>query len=154
MTTIIVRHRRENRKKCTLTALENHPNFTFLSYPLKPMRVQNAILLSLEGKELTRADQNKPLIILDGLWRYIPKMEKIVFSIEKRTLPKGFQTAYPRRQNDCIDPLRGLASIEALYVAYTILGKDRQGLLDHYHFKKAFLELNQDLLDFFEKDQK
>ena len=152
MPTIIVRHRKENRKKCTLTAFENHPNFSFLSYPLKPIMIQNAILLSLEGKELSRADQNKSLVILDGLWRYISKMEKAIYSIEKRTLPQGFQTAYPRRQNDCIDPLRGLASIEALYIAYTILGKDKQGLLDHYHFKEAFLKLNKDLLDFFEKN--
>jgi hypothetical protein len=40
------------------------------------------------------------------------------------------------------DPDNGLASIEALYLAYHILGRPTAGLLDHYHWADAFLEAN------------
>jgi pre-rRNA-processing protein TSR3 len=56
-----------------------------------------------------------------------------------RSLPSHYKTAYPRRQLDCPDPERGLASIEALYAAYSILGRSTDGLLDRYHWKEEFL---------------
>ena len=66
--------------------------------------------------------------------------------IEKRCIPGGFRTAYPRRQNDCPNPEEGLASIEALYIAYILMGRDPTGLLDNYHWKDLFLEKNRKLL--------
>ena len=60
----------------------------------------------------------------------------------KRSLPGHFVTAYPRKQEDCPDPERGLASVEALYIAHQILGHDTEGLLEHYHWKEKFLEKN------------
>jgi pre-rRNA-processing protein TSR3 len=35
-----------------------------------------------------------------------------------------------------------LASVEALYAAYHILGRPTAGLLDHYRWAEAFLRLN------------
>jgi pre-rRNA-processing protein TSR3 len=61
-----------------------------------------------------------------------------------RSLPDMFVTAYPRRQCDCPDQLRGLASVEALYVAYFITGRNTDGLLDNYHWKELFLEKNRE----------
>ena len=52
------------------------------------------------------------------------------------SLPLGYKTAYPRRQ----DEERGLASIEALYIAYRVLGWETEGLLDHYHWRDEFLK--------------
>jgi len=40
------------------------------------------------------------------------------------------------------DPTNGLASIEALYVAYHILGRPTEGLLDHYRWANEFLDSN------------
>jgi pre-rRNA-processing protein TSR3 len=68
-------------------------------------------------------------------------MEKDFASIPPRSL-SNYKTAYPRVSKLGTDPENGLASIEALYVAYVILGRDPQGLLDNYHWKKEFLELN------------
>jgi len=59
-----------------------------------------------------------------------------------RSLPIDLKTAYPRRQEDCQDPERGLASVEALFAAYTILGRDTTGLLDFYYWKEDFLLKN------------
>ena len=40
------------------------------------------------------------------------------------------------------DPDNGLASVEALFAAYRILGRPTDGFLDHYHWAAEFLHLN------------
>jgi pre-rRNA-processing protein TSR3 len=147
--TIIWRHRRENLKKCTLSGLESRSDCIFLTYPQSELPpLPNYCLLSLEAPPLSRGDEDKGLFILDATWRYAARMLQ---QIEERpglifrSLPSEFRTAYPRRQNDCVDPDRGLASIEALYIAYRILGRETETLLNHYHWKEPFLEKNRDL---------
>jgi pre-rRNA-processing protein TSR3 len=54
----------------------------------------------------------------------------------------GFRTAYPRVSKQGTDPAHGLASVEALFAAYHILGRPTVGLLDHYRWKEEFLRLN------------
>ncbi len=145
--TVVLRHRKENLKKCSLTGLESRPDFKFYTYPNQSVGDLNGyIVLSFDGPLLTSKDAGHGLFILDGTWRYAEKMAKSVPSIEqmeKRSLPEGFRTAYPRRQDDCSDAERGLSSIEAIYIAYSILGYDTTGLLDRYHRKDAIIKLNQ-----------
>jgi pre-rRNA-processing protein TSR3 len=103
----------------------------------------------MDAPPLQASDGDKGIFLLDATWRYASKMLHFVEShatIEKRSIPKGFRTAYPRRQDDCPNPEEGLASIEALYIVYVITGRDPQGLLDGYHWKDLFLEKNQQLL--------
>ena len=145
--TIVIRHRKENLKKCSLRGLENRSDFLFLRYPLQmSVPLSNHILLTLEAeKELSPLDVGRGLLILDGTWRYAKAMEKalpFVASIEKKRLPSTPVTAYPRRQNDCSNPMAGLASIEAIVCAYALLGRKIDGLLDHYYWKDSFLEKN------------
>jgi pre-rRNA-processing protein TSR3 len=59
-----------------------------------------------------------------------------------RSLPPSLRTAYPRRQTLCPDPARGLASVEALFAAYRILGRDVDGILDGYLWRERFLVTN------------
>lgn len=148
LTTIILRHRRENLKKCSLRGLETLSSFSFYTYPKDHLPEHTGyILLSLGGKELSYEDKDYGIYLIDGTWKLASKMDKTLpFHPEKRSLPKGFKTAYRRRQDDCEDPESGLASIEALYIAYVILRKDHETLLDHYHFKDEFLALNHELL--------
>jgi pre-rRNA-processing protein TSR3 len=149
--TWIVRHRRENQKKCTLTALEKRLDLSFYEYPLKaPLPDQsNYILLSFDGPEISKEDADKGVILLDGTWRYAEVMESVVDkNIQVRSLPKNIVTAYPRRQEDCSDQSRGLASVEALYVAYKMLGRSTAGLLDHYYWRNLFLEQNPQLKEY------
>ena len=111
--------------------------------------ISSHVLLALDGSPLTIADADRGLFLLDATWRYAAKMRQFVDAqadVEIRSIPAGFRTAYPRRQDDCPEPEEGLASVEALYIAYAILGRDTNGLLDTYHWKKAFLEKNADLL--------
>ena len=70
------------------------------------------------------------------------KMEEnlpFLATLPKRSLPKCIKTAYPRKQSDCSNPERGLASIEAIYVAHLLLGRNVEGLLGNYYWKKEFL---------------
>jgi pre-rRNA-processing protein TSR3 len=68
-------------------------------------------------------------------------MTRQYLNVPPRSL-HGFRTAYPRISKQGTDPDNGLASIEALYVAYHVLGRPTDGLLDRYHWAKLFLELN------------
>jgi pre-rRNA-processing protein TSR3 len=140
--TIILRHRKENLKKCSLKGLEGREDLLFYTYPLKsplPLLTEY-VVLSLEAPPLTKEDAHLGLFLIDGTWRYAQKMHtSLPKPYHERSLP-AVATAYPRRQDDCIDPTRGLASVEALYLSYLILGRDPSGLLDHYHWKEPFIE--------------
>lgn len=145
--TIIWRHRRENLKKCSLRGLENREDFKFFCYPDEPLPdLHSYLLLSIDGPPLDASDCHSGLLILDATWRYAEKMRKSLLGraeLQQRSIPAHFRTAYPRKQTDCLDPERGLASIEAIYVAYTILGRNTDHLLDNYYWKEQFLALNR-----------
>lgn len=146
--TAILRHRRENLKKCSLRGLEERNDLIFFKYPTTEFNFaafQGYIVLRLDAPPLIEADHPFGLFIVDGTWRYAEKMLQFVEQIPDlrfRSLPPHFRTAYPRRQEDCHDPEKGLASVEALFLAYRILGRDTQGLLDHYYWKNEFLSKN------------
>ncbi|MFC2049110.1 ribosome biogenesis domain-containing protein [Chlamydiota bacterium] len=147
--TIVIRHRKENLKKCSLRGLETRSDFLFFRYPLHEglPALENYILLSLDTtEELSAEDGSAGLLVLDATWRYAQKMEQQMIlprEIRKRRLPANLQTAYPRRQQDCLDPTQGLASIEAIACAYALMGRSLEGLFDHYHWKESFIEKNK-----------
>lgn len=148
--TFVIRHKRENKKKCSLRGLEGREDFVFLTYPSEKILEINPkfLLLTLNAPPLTPADCDKELLILDGTWRYAAAMKKYVDKIcklEERSIPRGWSTAYPRRQDDCEDPSSGLASIEAIVIAFLVMGRDPSGLLHNYHWKEEFLRLNEKL---------
>lgn len=142
--TLILRHRRENLKKCSLRGLEKRSDLLFLSYPQDPLpNLSQHILLQLGAPPLTKNDAHSPLFLIDGTWRLTKTMtEQLKSQPQTRSLPLHFQTAYPRHQTACPDPDKGLASIEALYIAHLLLGRDTTGLLDGYHWKNEFISLN------------
>lgn len=149
--TVVIRHRLENLKKCSLSGLESRSDFHFITYPFADLPpLSNYIILSLDAPLLSKEDASQGLLILDATWRYAKKM-MIPFQNRGgflyRSLPAHYRTAYPRRQNDCPDPERGLASIEAIYLSYKLLGRKTDGLLDRYYWKEDFLNCNrEDLL--------
>ena len=150
--TIVIRHRKENLKKCSLRGLENRSDFLFFRYPLQEALpcLDHYILLSLDtDQELCAEDSAMGLLVLDATWRYAQKMdEQIAFPphIRRRRLPAHLKTAYPRRQQDCLDPSLGMASVEAIACAYALMGRSLDGLLDNYHWKESFIEKNTSFL--------
>ncbi len=122
-------------------------DFRFFTYPQDELPdLSTYVLLTLDAPPLSIEDLDKGLFLIDGTWRYAELMQKQLpepHLFQKRSLPGNFQTAYPRKQTDCLDPSRGLASIEALFAAYLILGRSTQGLLDQFYWKDQFLSKNQ-----------
>lgn len=145
--TIILRHRKENLKKCSLRGLEIRSDMRFYTYPkVFPENLDGYVTLHMEGEELSYKDRDFGLFLMDSTWKYEEKMHtamKKKKSLIYRKIPDRFKTAYPRVQTGCIDEKRGLATVEALYVALRVMKRDTQGLLDHYYWKDDFLELNK-----------
>ena len=150
--TIVLRHRKENLKKCSLRGLEAREDFCFYTYPREELPpLHGYIYLVLEGAPpLSKQDAHRGLFVLDATWRYAERMEKQVepqlLHCEPRTLPGAWVTAYPRKQDDCPTPERGLASIEAIYISYLLLGHPTAGLFDQYYWAEEFLRRNAALI--------
>ncbi len=144
MTTLILRHRRENLKKCSLRGLEADPGLQFYTYPTDTLpNIEGFLILKVGEPPLSEKDAGKNLLLIDGTWRLAKIMEaSLPPTLETRSLPAGYQTAYPRRQTECPDPLTGLASVEALYLAHRLLGRPHKELLRFYHWKERFFALN------------
>lgn len=145
--TIVIRHRRENCKKCSLSGLEERTDFLFLRYPQTQLPdITDYVLLTLDSEApvISKKDSSSGILLLDATWKLASKMESQLplTRTTRRSLPTKFQTAYPRRQLDCPYPDAGLASIEALAIAYYLTERDCRGLLDHYYWKDSFLKLN------------
>lgn len=143
--TVVLRHRKENLQKCSLRGLEKREDFTFYTYPRDQVPfLENYILLDMQGEPLSIKDKDSGIFLIDATWKYAEKMRSLQKnSFILRSIPSSIQTAYPRKQTGCEDPKRGLASVEALYVAYKILGRDPKGLLDNYYWKDQFISLNK-----------
>jgi pre-rRNA-processing protein TSR3 len=140
--TVIIRHSHENPRKCSVLPLRGREDIAFLSYPVKQRPpLTDYIRLAAEGPELSRADAASGLLLLDGSWRWAAKMTADFADVPPRSL-HGWRTAYPRVSKRGTDPDNGLASVEALVIAYHILGRPIQGLLDHYRWAEEFLRMN------------
>jgi len=109
----------------------------FFTYPRDPLPdLTNYILLTPDAPPLTAKDADHGLFLIDGTWRYAEVMKRASPKCIEKSLPTTIKTAYPRRQ----DVDYGLASVEALFIAYQILGHPIDGLLDNYFWKTPFLD--------------
>jgi pre-rRNA-processing protein TSR3 len=139
---VIVRHRHENPRKCSILPLRGRPDLVFLNYPVAERPpLDGYVHLAAEGPPLSAADAGCGLLLLDGSWRWAAAMTRDFADVPPRSL-SGYKTAYPRVSKRGTDPDNGLASVEALYVAYRVLGRPTDGLLDHYRWAEEFLRLN------------
>lgn len=139
--TVVLRHPKERLSKCSLQPLVGHPDFCFIKANLeKPFDGTGYIFLTVDAPVLSSSDRGA-LLLLDSTWRLLPYLEKCVVGAPiRRSLPHSIKTAFPRVSKVFPDPVRGLASIEALYVAKKILGNDDTSFLESYYWKDAFLE--------------
>src|SRR5262249_14748362 len=137
--TVIVRHSHENPRKCSVLPLRGRADVVFLHHPVKERpALAGYVRLAADGPELSPADAGRGLLLLDGSWRWAAAMTRDFLDVPPRSL-RGYRTAYPRVSKRGTDPDNGLASVEALFVAYHLLGRPTAGLLDHYRWAKEFL---------------
>lgn len=142
--TIIVTHPKERRSKCTVAPLRGSDGFIFWKYPnMGAEPLDNYVRLGFDGPFLSPQDSNRGLLVLDGTWRWTETMEKEFEQVPVRRLPE-WKTAYPRVSKTFEDPQDGLATIEAIYLAYKLLGRETDSLLDDYHWADEFLRLNEE----------
>src|SRR5438477_1703495 len=121
--TVIVRHSHENPRKCSVLPLRGRPDLVFLNYPVAaPPALDGYVRLAAEGPPLSAADSAAGLLLLDGSWSWADKMTRTFAQVPPRSL-SGFQTAYPRVSKRGTDPGNGLATVEALFLAYHLLGR-------------------------------
>jgi pre-rRNA-processing protein TSR3 len=140
--TIVVRHKKENPKKCTILPLKGRDDIVFYHHPVSEMPdLTNYVRLAADGPPLVPDDRQHGILLLDGSWRRADEMTRAFEHVAPRSL-SGYVTAYPRVSKLGTDPDNGLASIEALYIAYRLLDRPTAGLLYHYHWAERFLELN------------
>ncbi|MEO0509033.1 MAG: hypothetical protein AAF065_04115 [Verrucomicrobiota bacterium] len=138
---VIIRHPKERRSKCTLTPLEAREDVSFY-------RARNGwefdatgyTVLALGSPVLSPADAERPLLLLDSTWRLLPQLEAcLVGKSVRRSLP-NVETAYPRVSKIAEDPLGGLASIEAFFLARLLLGQRDDSLLNDYYWRDVFIK--------------
>jgi pre-rRNA-processing protein TSR3 len=141
--TIVVRHPRENPRKCSILPLRGRPDLIFHLFPVRDaLDLTGYVRLAADGPELAPADAAHGLLLLDGSWRWAGAMTRAYADVSPRSL-HGWRTAYPRVSKLGTDPDNGLATVEALVVAHHILGRPTSGLLDHYRWREEFLRLNR-----------
>jgi pre-rRNA-processing protein TSR3 len=140
--TVIVRHPKENPRKCSILPLRGRADLLLLQHPVQERPpLEGYVRLAADGPELSAADAGCGLLLLDGSWRWAGAMTRAFLDVPPRSL-HGWRTAYPRVSKLGTDPDNGLASVEALFLAYHLLGRPTAGLLDHYHWADDFLRLN------------
>jgi pre-rRNA-processing protein TSR3 len=144
--TIIVVHPKERRSKCSVEFLRGREGFDFWKFPRRGSHpLDGYVRLGLGGEILGSADAEAGLLVLDGTWRLVSRMEPDYADLPVRSL-LPWKTAYPRVSKLFDDPEAGLSTIEALYAAHLQMGRDTTGLLDDYHWRDEFLEINSDIL--------
>ena len=140
--TVIVRSRKENPRKCTIVPLKGRDGLLIVTHPAKRvLPLEGYIRLSADGPALSADDTAAGILLLDGSWRRADAMETAYAQVPPRSL-QGWKTAYPRVSSLGTDPDNGLATVEALFLAYHLLGRPTAGLLDHYHWAREFLAIN------------
>ena len=152
---------KENRRKCTVEPLLGSAGLEVLRLGVpvpgeELLAVPPGILLEVEAPELQPEDAGQletggRIVLLDATWvRLGPLGRRLDLAgaegLERRALPAGFQTAYPRHSKLFKDPGAGLASVEAMFAVTVILGAARPDFLRHYRWAGEFLELNRELL--------
>lgn len=140
--TTVLRHPKERMSKNTLAPLRDHPDLTFLmAAPGFQFDATGFTLLVVGAEPLTPDDADRPLLLLDATWRLVVQLQKgLTGQPSPRSLPTTLRGAHPRRNRQGNDPEHGLCSVEALYTAQRLLGEDHPELLEHYHFRDAFLK--------------
>jgi pre-rRNA-processing protein TSR3 len=140
--TVIVRHAKERTVKCTVWPLRHRPDVLLVPYPVRERPpLEGYVRLAAEGPPLSAADGDAGLLLLDGSWRYADAMTRDFLDVPPRSL-SGWKTAYPRVSRWYDDPDNGLSSVEALFVAYHLLGRPTAGLFDVYRWGEEFIRLN------------
>src|ERR1700730_14800477 len=93
--TIILRHRKENLRKCSLRGLEHREDIHFFTYPKDSLPdLSRHLLLTMNAPELSRSDEGHGLFLIDATWKHaetIYNQLNMPHQFSMRSLPAGCQ---------------------------------------------------------------
>ena len=142
--------KKENPRQCTIHPLKDRSDFSIRYFGKRKAipAFTSEVLLHVDGDSLNELSQKKPVAsigLIDCTWKKVPSaLARLEAPLPRLVrIPEGFLTAYPRRNKEGKDPLEGLATIEALFIAAAFFGNWDESLLKHYHFKDDFLKINK-----------
>lgn len=157
----VIQDYKENRRKCTVQPLLGSKGLEVLRLGIpvpgeELLGVPPGILLEVDAPRLRLEDAGYleaggRFILLDATWIRLESLGCRLdlagaSDLQRRSLPADFQTAYPRHSKVFKDPVGGLASVEAMFVATVILGVARVDFLRQYRWSGEFLEFNREVL--------
>ena len=126
--TIIVRHPEENPKKCSVVPLKGRDDVLFFTFPSKQLPpCAGYIRLAAAGPELSLDDRDSRASCCSTAVGVLRQNDR---ALRRRAATLAAPAGKPpiRVSKQGNDPDNGLASIEALYLAYHILGRPTAGL--------------------------
>jgi pre-rRNA-processing protein TSR3 len=145
--------RTESPNKCSILPLAYREDFRIVRfdrrYPIGALT--GNLLLHPDGvpldewmREPGRGADAAVLSAVDCNWKRLTRiLARIAGPLPPLVrIPDGFETAYLRRNKRNLDPDRGLATIEALFVAAAFLGKWDESLLKEFATGGEFLAIN------------
>src|ERR1043166_9158385 len=94
--TVIVRHPKENPRKCSVLPLRGRPDVLFLGYPVSDSArpdLSGYVRLAADGPPLTAEDAESGILLLDCSWRWAASMMRDFADVPPRSL-SGWKTAY------------------------------------------------------------
>lgn len=144
--------KKENPRKCTILPLKERDDIAIRYFKRQaPIPAfSSEVLLHVDGEDMSRVkDSVRSIALIDCNWRKVAgALSRVAGPLPRLVrIPEGFETAYPRRNKEGKDPEAGLATVEALFIAAAFFGCWDETLLDKYHFKEAFLEINRNTFE-------
>lgn len=147
----ILMDKKENPRKCTILPMKDREDFHIRYFkgadPIASFKAD--ALLHIGGEDMATIPRGEitSIALIDCNWKLVePALKRVVRPLPRLVrIPEGFVTAYPRKNKEGKDPDGGLATIEALFIAASFLGNWDESLLEKYHFKTEFLEMNKKL---------
>lgn len=155
---LVIQDYKENRAKCTVAPLEGLSGVEIvrLGAPARSkgkLELPPGVLLEVGAPPLVPSDaalvEGGAVVLLDATWARVAKVLRRCAvrpgaALERRSIPRGFVTAYPRASKLYADPPQGLATVEALFAAAAVLGAPRPEFLSGYLWADEFLRRSAD----------
>lgn len=150
---LVLQDYKENRAKCTAVPLEGMRGVEIVQLPhpvrsSEPFELPPGVLLEVGAPALSPGDAallgDGRIVVIDATWARVKKVLRRCSPprsgrLERRSIPPGFSTAYPRSSKLYEDPPEGLATAEALFAASVVLGEPRPEFLQGYRWAEEFL---------------
>src|SRR6202035_4563549 len=83
--TVVIRHPNEKPAKCSIWPLRDRGDIVFLIHPVQQRpALEGSVRLAADGPELSNADTECGLLLLDSSWRWLGPMSREFLDVPPR----------------------------------------------------------------------